>query len=187
MTVPQTRDQLIDKLQHQPKDADIPGLVGAMEAEQAADLNKDIALLAGVWELRWSSSTQPWLKQAPWLDNLQVLDPERGRGCNLLRLRGPLAAMAGISVQADIRQLDNQRVEVLFRRGGWVGPQLPGGNRLQLLREVQQSFPAWLDITVLDRQLRICRGNAGTTFALLRRDDLNLEEFFDSRVEQADA
>ena len=78
-------------------------------------------------------------------------------------------------------------MEVLFRRGGWVGPQLPGGNRLQLLREVQQSFPAWLDITVLDRQLRICRGNAGTTFALLRRDDLNLEEFFYSRVEQADA
>ena len=186
MTVPQTRDQLIDKLQHQPKNADIPGLVGAMEAEQAADLNQDIALLAGVWELRWSSSTQPWLKQAPWLDNLQVLDPEQGRGCNLLRLRGPLAAMAGISVQADIRQLDKQRVEVLFRRGGWVGPQLPGGNRLQLLREVQQSFPAWLDITVLDQQLRICRGNAGTTFALLRRDDLNLEEFFDSKKQQSE-
>ena len=58
-----------------------------------------------------------------------------------------------------------------------MGPQLPGGQRLQLLQEVKQSFPAWLDITVLDQQLRICRGNAGTTFALLRREDLQLSEF----------
>ena len=177
--MPQTRDQLIERLQQQPKATDIPSLVETMEREQAADLNRDGALLAGVWELRWSSSTQPWLKQAPWLDNLQVLDPERGRGCNLLRLRGPLGAMAGISVQADVKPIDNQRVEVSFRRGGWVGPQLPGGQRLQLLREVKQSFPAWLDITVLDQQLRICRGNAGTTFALLRREDLQLSAFFD--------
>jgi hypothetical protein len=41
---------------------------------------------------------------------------------------------------------------------------------------VQQSFPAWLDITVLDDELRICRGNAGTVFALLRRSDLRLQE-----------
>jgi hypothetical protein len=41
---------------------------------------------------------------------------------------------------------------------------------------VQQSFPAWLDITVLDDELRICRGNAGTVFALLRRRDLPLQD-----------
>jgi len=41
---------------------------------------------------------------------------------------------------------------------------------------VEQSFAAWLDITVLDTDLRICRGNAGTVFALLRRRDLNLAE-----------
>ena len=102
------------------------------------------------------------------------------RGCNLLRLRGALGVLAGISVQADLKQLEGCRVEVRFRRGGWVGPQLPGGGRLQLLRDVQQSFPAWLDITVLDQQLRICRGNAGTTFALLRRDDLSLNDLFDT-------
>jgi len=39
---------------------------------------------------------------------------------------------------------------------------------------VKQRFPAWLDITVLDEQLRVCRGNAGTLFALLRRDDLTV-------------
>jgi len=41
---------------------------------------------------------------------------------------------------------------------------------------VNQSFPAWLDITVLDDDLRICRGNAGTLFALLRRSDLRLSD-----------
>jgi hypothetical protein len=42
---------------------------------------------------------------------------------------------------------------------------------------VRQSFPAWLDITVLDGELRVCRGNAGTLFALLRRPDLRLDDF----------
>ena len=135
-------------------------------------------MLGGVWELRWSSSKQPWLKQSPWLENLQILDPDKGRGCNLLRLRGPLGSLAGISVQAQLKTLENQRVEVRFLRGGWVGPQLPGGQRLQLLRQVNQSFPAWLDITVLDQDLRICRGNAGTTFMLLRRTDLSVQDYF---------
>jgi hypothetical protein len=39
------------------------------------------------------------------------------------------------------------------------------GLRLQLLRQVKQSFPAWLDITVLDEELWVCRSNAGTLFA----------------------
>ena len=64
-----------------------------------------------------------------------------------------------------------------FRQGGWIGPSLPNRQQLTLMRQVQQSTPAWLDITVLDQQLRICRGNAGTTFALLRRNDLNLSTF----------
>ena len=62
-----------------------------------------------------------------------------------------------------------------FQRGGWLGPSL-AQRRLQWLRSVSQSFPAWLDITVLDADLRICRGNAGTLFALLRRTDLTLDE-----------
>jgi hypothetical protein len=64
---------------------------------------------------------------------------------------------------------------VRFQQGGFLGPAV-GQGRLQLLLRVSQSFPAWLDITVLDAELRICRGNAGTMFALLRRSDLKLEE-----------
>lgn len=160
----------------------IPGLVQQLEKAQPADLRRDTPLLEGVWELRWSSSSLPYLATAPWLTNLQVLSPSRGQGMNLLRLAGPLGELAGIAVRAAIAvvppeaaDLPSQRVSVQFERGGWLGPTL-GGQRLQLLREVRQSFPAWLDITVVDGDLRICRGNAGTVFALLRRSDLTVED-----------
>jgi len=168
------RQTLLRCLREVPAHPDIPALVEQLEREQPADLDVHGDLLQGVWELRWSSATQPWLKQAPWLENLQVLDPGRGRGMNLLRLKGPLGAVAAISVIAELAVTGRQRVTVTFRRGGWIGPRL-GGQRLELLATVKQSFPAWLDITVLDDELRICRGNAGTVFALLRRTDLELE------------
>jgi hypothetical protein len=53
-----------------------------------------------------------------------------------------------------------------------------GQIRPTVLAQVRQSFPAWLDITVLTPELRVCRGNAGTIFALLRRNDLELEPLF---------
>jgi len=160
----------------------VRALIESLECSHPADLDRDRALLAGVWELRWSSSALPYLAVAPWLENLQLLDPERGRGMNLLRLAGPLGSVAGIAVQAELtlvpaeRGERAQRVGVRFQRGGWLGPQL-GNRRLQLLREVNQSFPAWLDITVLDADLRVCRGNAGTLFALIRRTDLRLSDW----------
>jgi len=148
-----------------------------LERAMPADLSAPgaLELLEGVWELRWSSSRQPYLAVGPWLENLQLLAPSQGRGMNLLRLPGGLAPLAGIAVEAAISVENNQRVQVRFQRGGWLGPPL-GGRRLQLLRTVQQSFAAWLDITVLDQDLRICRGNAGTLFALLRRPDLQLAD-----------
>ena len=109
---------------------------------------------------------------------MQILDPEHGRDCNLLRLRGPLSALGGISVRAKVQVAGSQLVMVCFRQGGWIGPSLPNRQQLSWMRKVQQSTPAWLDITVLDEQLRICRGNARTTFALQKRNDLNLNTFF---------
>ena len=182
------QNELLQLLQQEPRGRAnrhgdrIQGLIAALEQAQPTDLSRPEALqqLEGVWELRWSSSSQPYLAVAPWLENLQCLAPSQGRGMNLLRLSGPLSSLAGIAVEASISVLDaeqqpSQRVEVRFRRGGWLGPTI-GANRLQWLRSVNQSFPAWLDITVLDDNLRVCRGNAGTLFALTRRQDLNLAD-----------
>ena len=187
-TSPPERRELLALLRQQPRGRAnrererIKTLIQAIERSQPADLSDPTTqeLLEGVWELRWSSSNQPYLTVAPWLENLQGLDPSQGKGVNLLRLTGPLGAVAGIAVQAELA-LDPdraQRVQVRFRRGGWVGPSL-GGRRLQWLQSVQQSFPAWLDITVVDRELRICRGNAGTLFALLRRPELEIDELIE--------
>ena len=148
-------------------------LFETLEKLQPADLSRDGAWLTGVWELRWSSSAVPYLTSAPWLLNLQSLDLAQGKAQNLVQLNGPLGAIGAISVEARIAVEGSQRVSVRFERGGWRGPSL-GGRPLELLREVKQSFPAWLDITVVDRELRLCRGNAGTLFALLRRPDLPL-------------
>ena len=48
---------------------------------------------------------------------------------------------------------------------------------VELMKTLNQSFPACLDITALTSNLRICRGNAGTTFALLSRNDLAVSDF----------
>jgi hypothetical protein len=164
-------------------------LILELERTTPADLATpgSIALLEAVWELRWSSSSQPYLQAVPWLENLQVLAPSQGRALNLLRPPGLLTALGGIAVEASISidssgsssSTPHQRVQVRFRRGGWWGPLL-GATRLQLQRQVQQSIPAWLDITVLSPELRLCRGNAGTIFALLRRPDLAVEDFLAS-------
>ena len=171
-------NELIRRLKDQPEDSRIPDLVLAAEANSDVDLSRDLALLKGVWELRWSSATQPWLKQANWLENIQILDPVNSRGMNLLRLSGPLGEVAAVTVEAEISTGGANRVVVRFRKGGWRGPALPGGRRLELFKTVNQSFPAWLDITALTNELRICRGNAGTTFALLKRHDMAVSDFF---------
>ncbi len=179
------RHQLIAALRTNPRDPTIPDLIAQVESESAVELREQASLLTGVWELRWSSSSQPWLKQASWLENLQLLDPARGRGMNLLRLSGPLGGLAAVAVQADLTIEGPHRVGVRFQRGGWIGPSLPGGWRPELLAAVKQSFPAWLEITALDHQLRLCKGNAGTYFALLRRDDLSLDALMPAPAQDA--
>ena len=44
--------------------------------------------LQGVWELRWRSSNNPFLKYFPYIYNLQILDPSNLNGLNLFKPRG---------------------------------------------------------------------------------------------------
>ena len=64
------RNELVSILQRTPNDPSIAERVSALEQSHPPDLSRDSALLEGVWDLRWSSSSQPWLRQAPWLENL---------------------------------------------------------------------------------------------------------------------
>lgn len=162
------RSQLLRALQ-QPERAQpgaIRGLIETLEREQPADLEQQADQLAGVWELRWSSGRGPQQRLGAWTESLQALDPAHGRALNLLRLRG-LHGLGEITALAAIEPIGPQRLNVRFEQGGWSGPSL-GGLQLTLQRRVSRSFPAWLDVTVLDQELRLCRGNAGTLFALIR-------------------
>ena len=69
------KEQLVELLVENPNSKLIAALIREVECLSEVNLKHESELLKGVWELRWSSSTQPWLKQAPWLENLQVLDP----------------------------------------------------------------------------------------------------------------
>jgi hypothetical protein len=171
------QEELVERLELNPKDPTIPLLIKDIEASANVDLSNDIALLRGVWELRWSSSTQPWLKQARWLENLQILDPVQQKGLNVLRLTGPLGFLAGIAVEAELSVNGLNQVGVKFKKGGWLGPTLGNGWRPTLLTAINQTFPAWLDITALNDSMRICRGNAGTCFVLLKRKNMSVEDW----------
>ena len=176
------KEKLTNLLQIDPKSYIIPSLIQEFELLSRVDLETNLSLLKGVWELRWSSSTQPWLKQAPWLENLQILDPVQKKGVNLLRLSAPIVSVVGIAVEAELSINSSNQVGVQFKRGGWLGPSLGNGWRPKLLATINQSFPAWLDITGLDDSLRICRGNAGTCFALLKRTDLAVNDWIPQSI-----
>ncbi|MEN9877070.1 MAG: hypothetical protein RLZZ158_109 [Cyanobacteriota bacterium] len=166
-------DQLLELLRNpQPQGEVLRPLIIALEQNHPCDLTNQAPQLEGVWELRWSSSKLPYLQVQPWLENLQLLLPRERRAMNLLRLVGPGGGLGTIAVLAELQLEPPQRVGVRFVKGGWLGPRL-GPIQAQLMPAVNQSFPAWLDITFLSEHLRICRGNNGTLFALLKRPDLD--------------
>ena len=73
--------------------------------------------------------------------------------------------------------IDQKRTNVTFEKTGIIGPQLFGRNMV-FLSEIKKTQTGWLDTTVLTDKLRVCRGYKGTTFALLKREDLLIADFF---------
>ena len=73
--------------------------------------------------------------------------------------------------------IDQKHINVTFEKGGIIGPQLFGKNMV-FLSEIKKTQTGWLDTTVLTDKLRVCRGYKGTTFALLKREDLLTADFF---------
>ncbi|MCP9850795.1 PAP/fibrillin family protein [Cyanobium sp. Morenito 9A2] len=163
------RQQLLHTLEQPERSqpGSLRALIESLEREQPADLTRQADLLPGVWQLRWSSGRGPEQLLGPWTESLQALDPAQGRALNLLRLRGPAGLGGQITVLAAIKPIGPQRLSLRFVRGGWSGPCL-GSRPFELQRNLRQSFSAWLDVTVLDQALRICRGSAGTVYALTR-------------------
>ena len=171
--------KLIKTLKHAPKSNQIAELVKLSETESSVDIINQIDLLTGVWELKWSTSNSPFLNYSPLLDNLQVLEPERKRGLNLLRPKGFVGKYFSTNIVASLEIIDHKRIDVSFKKAGIIGPKLLG-KKISFLSEIKKTQKGWLDTTVLSPDLRICKGYKGTTFALLKRNDLSLTEFFNA-------
>ena len=169
--------KLIEVLEHTPKSNQIVELIKLAESESSVDITKQIDLLTGVWELKWSTSNSPFLNYSPLLDNLQILEPERSRGLNLLRTKVFVGKLFSTNILASLEIVDQKRINVSFKKAGITGPKFLG-KKISFLSEIKKTQKGWLDTTVLSPDLRICKGYKGTTFALLKRNDLSLSEFF---------
>ena len=91
--------------------------------------------------------------------------------------KGFLGKLLSTNILAKLDIIDQKRINVTFEKVGIIGPRLFGENMI-LLSEIKKTQTGWLDTTVLTDDLRVCRGYKGTTFALLKREDLLTADFF---------
>ena len=169
--------KLIQTLELSPKSKKIENLIKLSENESAVDITNQFEKLMGVWELRWSSSKSPVLNYSPFFNNFQILDLKNSRALNFLSPKGLLGKLLSTNILAKLDVIDQKRINVTFEKAGIIGPHL-FGKSMVFLSEIKKTQTGWLDTTVLTDKLRVCRGYKGTTFALLKREDLLLADFF---------
>ena len=174
-----TESKLLKILTEKPNSKDILSMAIKLESNSKFNLKSDIEKLKGIWELRWSSSNSPILSYSPLIDNLQILNPTKSNGLNLLKPRG-LDGIIGTGIVAELYPLNEIRIGVKFTHAGFLGPNV-GLKKLKALARIKRDQKGWLDITYLSKNLRICRGDKGTLFILIRRNNEKLftkfEEF----------
>ena len=169
--------KLIETLERSPKSKKIENLIKLSENESAVDITNQFEKLMGVWELRWSSSKSPVLNYSPFFNNFQILDLKNSRALNFLSIKGLLGKLLSTNILAKLDVIDQKRLNVTFEKAGIIGPHL-FGKSMVFLSEIKKTQTGWLDTTVLTDKLRVCRGYKGTTFALLKREDLLIADFF---------
>ena len=167
-----TESKLLKILIEKPNSKDILSMALKLEKNSNFNLKSDIEKLKGIWELRWSSSNSPLLSYSPLIDNLQILNPSKSNAINLLKPRG-VNGIIGTGIVAELYPLNDIRVGVKFTHAGFIGPSL-GFAKIKALAPIKRDQKGWLDITFLSKNLRICRGDKGTLFTLVRRNNEKL-------------
>jgi len=177
-----TESKLLKILIEKPNSKDILSMALKLESNSNFNLKNDVEKLRGIWELRWSSSNAPFLSYSSLIDNLQILNPSKSNGMNLLKPRG-VNRIIGTGIVAELYPLNDIRVGVKFTRAGLIGPKI-GFTKLNALAQIKSDQKGWLDITYLSKNLRICRGDKGTLFTLIRRHDENLFTKFEEFINE---
>ncbi|MGF1491085.1 MAG: PAP/fibrillin family protein [Microcoleaceae cyanobacterium] len=146
-------------------------------------------LLDGNWRLLYTTSQEllgidrfPLYQLGQIYQSIQI---KTGRIYNIAEIHGPPYLEGLVSVAAKFEAVSNRRVQVQFSRlvtglQRLLGYQNPG-QFIQSLESdkkffaVDFNFPegrqqGWLDITYLDEDMRIGRGNEGSVFVLTKAD-----------------
>ena len=171
-------DQLMELLFFNRNTNKIGKIAKDLEMSSNFNLSNDIQKLEGIWELRWSSSKAPFLNYSPLFDNFQILDPLNLNALNLLKPLGT-RTIIGTGIVARLKPINEKKIGVRFTHAGLIGPKI-GINKTKVLTKIKKEQKGWLEITFLNNDLRICRGDKGTLFVLRKiRDDLLYERFLE--------
>ena len=177
-----TESKLLKILIEKPNSKYISSMAVKLESQSNFNLKSDIDKLRGIWELRWSSSNAPFTSYSPLIDNLQILNPFKSNAMNLIKPRG-INGIIGTGIVAEIYPLNGIRVGVRFTQAGLIGPDIKL-TKLKALAQIKRQQKGWLDITYLSKNLRICRGDKGTLFILVRRNNKELFKKFEDFMEK---
>ena len=169
-------EKLLKIIYKTPYSDKIGELAEKLEHKSDFIFSNDFEKLKGIWELRWSSSKSPFLKYSPFIDNLQILDPFLLNAMNLLKPRGT-NKIIGSTIIAKLNKLNEKRIGVTFTHAGLLGPNI-GTYKIKGLARINKRQEGWLDITYLKNDIRICRGDKGTLFVLLKRKNEDLYNNF---------
>ena len=164
--------KLLKILIEKPNSKDILSMALKLESNSNFNLKSDIEKLKGIWELRWSSSNAPFLNYSPLINNLQILKPSKSKAINLLKPRG-IDGIIGTGIISELSTISDIRLGVKFTHAGFIGPNI-GFVKLKALAPIKREQKGWLDTTYLSKNLRICRGDKGTLFILVRRNNEKL-------------
>ena len=174
--------KLINLLFDSPNSNEIYNYAIKLEKDSNFNIKNDLQNLTGIWELRWSSSSAPFLSYSPLINNLQILDPINSIGLNLLKPRG-IKSIIGTGIIAELKPLNDIKIGVKFTYAGLIGPKF-GRRKIKALAEIRKEQTGWLDITYLSKNLRICRGDKGTLFVLNKINDESLFNKFQEFIKQ---
>ncbi len=173
--------QLLDLLLSKPNTKEIKNMAEELEKKSNFTISNDIEKLRGIWELRWSSSKAPFLNYSPLVDNFQILDPLNLNALNLLKPKG-IKAIMGTGIVAKLKSINEKKIGVNFTHAGIIGPNV-GITKIKALTKIKREQKGWLEITFLDKDLRICRGDKGTLFILRKIKDETLYKRFQKFIE----
>ena len=169
-------DQLFKLLLSRSDSNKIEIIAKELELKSNFVLSNDLEKLKGIWELRWSSSKAPFLNYSPLVDNFQILDPFNLNGLNLLKPKG-IKSIIGTGIVAKLNSLNEKKIGVRFTHAGIIGPNI-GIKKIKALTRIKREQKGWLEITFLNNDLRICRGDKGTLFVLKKiKDEILYERF----------